>query len=90
MPGLLTPLAPLRGQQAPGRSAVNRPIRRMGLSPMSATTFAGCCGVIKTVGRGRRSRQKRQKDKKDSRSPNLSEWMWHPVARSDLDCGREP
>ena len=50
MPGLLNPLVPLRGQQAPGRSVVNRPIRRMGLSPMSATTFTGCFGVIKTVG----------------------------------------
>src|SRR5436189_6376962 len=50
MPGLLNPLVPLRGQQAPGRSVVNRPIRRMGLSPMSATTFTGCFGAIKTVG----------------------------------------
>jgi hypothetical protein len=35
----------LAGGQAPGRSVVNRPIRRVGLKPTSATTFTGCCGA---------------------------------------------
>ncbi len=34
----------LAGGQAPGRSVVNRPIRRVGLSPTNPTTFTGCCG----------------------------------------------
>ena len=33
----------LAGRQAPGRSVVNRPTRRVGLAPTSATTFTGCC-----------------------------------------------
>jgi hypothetical protein len=37
----------LAGRQAPGRSAVNRPIRRVGLAPTSATTFTGCCSFAK-------------------------------------------
>src|SRR5262245_25194597 len=45
--GLLTPLVPLQGRQAPSRSVANRPIRRVGLAPTSATTFTGCCGMIK-------------------------------------------
>lgn len=35
----------LAARQAPDRSVVNRPIRRVGLSPTSATTFTGCCGA---------------------------------------------
>jgi hypothetical protein len=30
--------------QAPGRSVVNRPIRRVGLTPTSYAPFTGCCG----------------------------------------------
>jgi hypothetical protein len=37
--------SPPCGATAPGRSVVNRPIRREGLSPTSATTFTGCCGA---------------------------------------------
>jgi len=36
----------LAARQAPGRSVVNRPIRRVGLSPTSASTFTGCCTLI--------------------------------------------
>ncbi len=35
----------LAGGQASGRSVANRPIRPVGLSPTSATTFTGCCGA---------------------------------------------
>ena len=38
----------LAGRQAPGCSVVNRLTRRVGLAPTSATTFTGCCGVIKS------------------------------------------
>ena len=31
--------------QVPGRSVVNRLIRRVGLAPTSNTPFAGCCGM---------------------------------------------
>jgi hypothetical protein len=34
----------LTERQAPGCSVVNRPTRRVGLAPTSASTFTGCCG----------------------------------------------
>jgi hypothetical protein len=36
----------LRPGPAPDRSVVNRPIRRVGLSPTNCAPFAGCCEVI--------------------------------------------